>query len=98
MDDKTFRKFARFCSQLSIVLGTLLAVYLVVGVFIFGLSVSRWFLLIFGIALLSYIPKLHLGVIDEEKKHPQFIDGFGKQGCFVFFFGGCVLIISFFLL
>jgi hypothetical protein len=96
MEDKSLRKFAKFSFRFSVVLGVLLAVYLVVGVFVFDFPVNRWCGLALGIALLSYVPKLHLGVIEEERNYPG-IDGLGKQLCFVFFFLGSLCIIGFFM-
>ena len=92
MEDETLRKFAKICFRLSIIFGVILCTYFVLAI-LFGLPLNGVFSFFFGIALLLYVPKLHLRVIDAEKKYPKTTDTVGKKVTFCFFFGGCVLII-----
>ena len=93
MEDKKLKKFAKFSSRLSVAIGVILFFYLAV-ILLFSLQFNNWFLFFFGLALLLYIPKLYLEVIEEEEKHPRIIDAGGKRLCFVFLLGGCLLILA----
>ena len=94
MEDERLKKFVKICFRFSVIIGIVLFFYLVVGVFFLDFPINAWFLFFFGIASLLYVPKLHLGVIEEERKCSDEIDPIGKKVCFGFLLGGCMLILA----
>jgi len=94
MEDEVFRKFAKISFRFCIAISVMLVVYLVVWTYILGRQATPWFMFFMGIASLLYVPKLHLEVMEKEKRNPRTIDSIGKKSCFTFFFLGCLLILG----
>jgi len=94
MDIKEYRNFVNICFWLCLAISAILVIYIFIGMFIFGHQMNAWFGLFMGITFLLFVPKLHLGVIEKEENNPKIIDSIGRKGCFIFFFGGCLLILG----